>query len=576
MRTGRSGDNLPGGYNPFERASALSLDIPNAVLTASADIMKEGAMPPDLAIGFAFENWLARDALAKKRSGSFFTPVEIAKKLLEKGLGPLLERQTKDSVLSLRIIDPACGPGVFLAQAFYMIEERAVALGHPPGIELKKEIFANCIFGIDRNPNAVAAAQLSLDSICQGAIAKLNCIDSLLGTLPFKEGFFDAVIGNPPWGQKAIQFSKSEKQNLKNRFSVAVGALDPFTMFTELAVRLVKRKGIVAFVLPDVLLLKNHQPTRDFLLENTAMQYIASIGKAFPGVNLDCILLAVEKCTPPSTNHLIEIEEKGGPLPPVEQDLFCRLDAHKFNIYMTREKFDLVSRLRERGTVGDLFSAHEGVHTGNARSELFVTQAGESNPSKKCSTTPTYLRPVLVAGKEVEASTISWAGTYLVTKKDHLKKGQYANLGKEEWYSAHKILIRRTGDKVIAAVDTTGLYASNNFFVMLPKTPFSLQALWGVSALLNSRLMTWFFRAVQPRTKKLFAELKICHLHRFPFPIAPLRGPTADRAKAMRQLERLGSLALAGRSTNLLEAAVEQIYELSDADRALIVGSESV
>src|SRR5262249_7502436 len=56
-----------------------------------------------------------------------------------------------------------------------------------------------------------------------------------------------------------------------------------------------------------------------------------------------------------------------------------------------------------------------------------------------------------------------------------------------------------------------------NFFVVFPKRSCSLN-LDGLCALLNSRFLTWYFRTIEPRQGRVFAELKIKHLTSFPLP----------------------------------------------------------
>ena len=59
-----------------------------------------------------------------------------------------------------------------------------------------------------------------------------------------------------------------------------------------------------------------------------------------------------------------------------------------------------------------------------------------------------------------------------------------------------KVLVRRTGDHVMAAVDEQGLYACNNFFLVFPSRECGLD-LHGLCALLNSHFMTWYFRCIE-------------------------------------------------------------------------------
>jgi len=100
------------------------------------------------------------------------------------------------------------------------------------------------------------------------------------------------------------------------------------------------------------------------------------------------------------------------------------------------------------------------------------------------------------------------------------REGEYANLGHPSYFEPPKVLVRRTGDFVMAVFDEDGFYVSNNLFVVLPRRPDSQPSLVVLTGLLNSRLMTWYFRTIQPRVGKVFAELKVNQLHQFPLPAA--------------------------------------------------------
>src|SRR5205823_2252944 len=57
----------------------------------------------------------------------------------------------------------------------------------------------------------------------------------------------------------------------------------------------------------------------------------------------------------------------------------------------------------------------------------------------------------------------------------------------------------------------------NNFFILFPRKSCGLD-LHGLCAILNSRFMTWYFRAIEPRQGRVFAEVKIKHINAFPLP----------------------------------------------------------
>ena len=106
--------------------------------------------------------------------------------------------------------------------------------------------------------------------------------------------------------------------------------------------------------------------------------------------------------------------------------------------------------------------------------------------------------------------------------------------------------MQRTGDRIIAAVDRDNRFASNNFFVIFPSRTSAL-GLDGLCALLNSGLMTWYFRTIEPREGRAFAEVKIKHLEQFPLPLSNEGSPLDGKG--------LSRLHILGRERNELAAA---------------------
>lgn len=206
---------------------------------------------------------------------------------------------------------------------------------------------------------------------------------------------------------------------------------------------------------------------------------------------------------------------------------------------------------------------HEGVHSGNVRAQLFVDEKGQG-PSRR----------LIVGGREITPYALSWAGKWLNLDPSAIDRdaGAYANLGRSEWHGRNKIVVRRTGDRVMAAFDPHGFYVSNNLFVLLDtrfaaREPLAVRYRQAVVALLNSRFMTWYFRTIQPRKGKLFAELKLVHLRDFPMP----------RPERWREVEeRLAQLAEHGLRQGTeavrdeVNALVESAFDFSPAEREMI------
>jgi tRNA1(Val) A37 N6-methylase TrmN6 len=495
--------------------------LPVAGLPADllADIEAElRACPGDPAApGRVYEARLAADRTARRAAGAYYTPPALIDFAVDRALAGLPP--------DAPIIDPSCGAGAFLLAA------------HRRG-------FTN-LHGLDLDPIAAAVCRLSLALAgWEGDTPRVG--NALSPQRNSDELRFSAVIGNPPWGQKGLKYTRAEAADLRARFVTARGVLDPFKLFVERAHELLVPGGRWAFVLPDIILLKNEQPVRDLILAGSAIEHIAHLTTPFPGVNLDAVII-VGRRTPegPPADHRVMVWHGLGATPTrsVAQATFAELDEHRFNLYLDEPALALLRKLSAGPRLGERFEVHEGVHSGNARARLFL----DAPHGDTCA-------PLIAGGDEVAPFAITWAGRWLDRDPAAIgrDRGGYANLGRAAWHTVPKLLVRRTGDRVIAAFDGEGRFASNNLFLVLPRAGAGadIAELRGLEALLNSRLSTWFFRAIQPRTGRLFAELKIKHLSAFPLP------------------GELAALAAVPRAE--LDAAVARMFGLNEAEQALV------
>ena len=116
------------------------------------------------------------NANERKSSGSYYTPDSLVQSLIETALNPVIEQKLKENpndpetaLLSLKVIDPACGSGHFLLAAARriaaVIMEQKAYLGAPANVEYRKtlhEVISHCIYGVDLNPMAVELARMAL------------------------------------------------------------------------------------------------------------------------------------------------------------------------------------------------------------------------------------------------------------------------------------------------------------------------------------------------------------------------------------------------------------------------------
>ncbi|MHC5051135.1 MAG: Eco57I restriction-modification methylase domain-containing protein, partial [Planctomycetota bacterium] len=193
-----------------------------------------------------------------------YTPAPLAAEVVRRTLAPLAGRA------GLRILDPACGDGVFLREACRHVDPR-------------------CIVGMDIDAAAVARARRELPG------ADLRVGDALRHD--WRERF-DAVIGNPPWvswsGRHARPLAERDRRYYTARFETFAGWPSLHGLFLELAVRLAR--GRVGLLLPgQVCELAGYGPVRAFVRRHCRVAAVLDCGEeSFAGVTQPCCALFLE------------------------------------------------------------------------------------------------------------------------------------------------------------------------------------------------------------------------------------------------------------------------------------------
>jgi len=194
----------------------------------------------------------------RKTTGSFYTPPELVNELIESALIPVVRQRltaaaaadkrdggTKHqhaALLSLRIIDVACGSGhMLLAAARHVGKELArLRTGEdepaPERVrEAIRDVISHCIYGVDRNPLAVDLCRVALwlESHTAGKPLtfldhRIRCGDSLVGAFNvgvLSQGIPDKAF-DPCEGDNKSTARDATKQNREERR----GAQDLFAL----------------------------------------------------------------------------------------------------------------------------------------------------------------------------------------------------------------------------------------------------------------------------------------------------------------------------------------------------------
>ena len=115
---------------------------------------------------------------ARKLTGSYYTPDSLVQELIKSALEPVIAQTAQahpanpvQALLELTVCDPACGSGHFLLAAARRLADevaklRAAAVGGAPTPSdyrhALRDVVGHCIYGVDKNPMAIALAKTAL------------------------------------------------------------------------------------------------------------------------------------------------------------------------------------------------------------------------------------------------------------------------------------------------------------------------------------------------------------------------------------------------------------------------------
>lgn len=144
---------------------------------------------------FCFAGGAEARGNARKTSGSYYTPDSLVQTLLDSTLDPVLSQAEAaggaEAILTLSVIDPACGSGHFLLGAARRMASRIALLRDseaPDYPAAMRDVASHCIHGVDRNPMAVELAKVAMwiETVEPGKPltfldSNIRCGDSLIG-----------------------------------------------------------------------------------------------------------------------------------------------------------------------------------------------------------------------------------------------------------------------------------------------------------------------------------------------------------------------------------------------------------
>ena len=483
-----------GSLNEQIQQELAEMDLGEAPFEVLSDVY-ESYLARKLIPNSAGELEYSPESQHRKGKGIYYTPEYVVRHIVDRTLGKYL--RGAEDIRHLRILDPACGSGCFLAYAFDVLAEFYTSHDTHAGFRWLSFILENHLYGVDTDSDAVdiTSAILTLKALeCAGAapteIPKPNIKlgnflvpNSHPGFSDWEAGMsdilddggFTMILGNPPYGARLTQ---AERKAIKSDYETYRSS-DSSSLFIEKAVKALQDDGILGFIVPKSLsYVVSWQPIRKFLLDECRIAEIADARKAFKGVLLEQMVIIAQKRGKPNIPTVVSI------LRPDHSVVSHRIDRsdlspERFSIWFSDRRIrDIVDRIWEKSVpLGHVAEIWNGL---NIQGQLTFLDKPDSEHDTPC-----------LRGKNIQRYHIRPDIQYV--KMTDVVKHHHGSL---EPFRRPRIIVQdivahiynpRPHIKLTATMDKSALNV--NTLTNIASSQYHPEYLCGI---LNSRLISWY------------------------------------------------------------------------------------
>ena len=243
-----------------------------------------------------------RIALVKKPENAdrdiVTTPTYIIRDILRQTVLPKVKGKTDSEILSLKFADIACGSGAFLLELFQLLNDTLIDVylhndktkliqtgvdNYKLPFDLKKKILLSCIYGADKDYNAVEAAKFGLllkvlegenidsannrkpilpdlssnifygNSLLSSVDVRDEEAELVINPFDFGELKFDVIVGNPPYmkSEDMKNITPLELPVYKKTYNSAYKQFDKYFLFVERGLKLLAEDGFLGYIVPS-------------------------------------------------------------------------------------------------------------------------------------------------------------------------------------------------------------------------------------------------------------------------------------------------------------------------------------
>ena len=323
---------------------------------------------------------------------------------------------------------------------------------------------------------------------------------------------FDIVIGNPPYityrGKEKNSISDSELNNLIATYThSAEYKVNSYALFTEAGINILNNQGTISYIIPGTILQNDYlKKIREFLIcRNQIKEIVSFSNKVFNAVT-DSIILRCKKGGVENNTMLFK-RVSDLSLVPIEEKEFVTGEWNNSNkLYVidlksTSTDSSIFSKMEASGMkVEDYYKVYVGIVAKGIKQFLSNTQ-------------DTIYHKKYLQGKHIAPYQIVFKSVYI----NFIPELLHSNTDQSVYEQKEKILVRKTGNILMASLDREQYYTDQSLYnlYLKPNKRYSNRVLL---AILNSKLLNYYYNKKLITNADVFPYIKGVHLKMFPLP----------------------------------------------------------
>ena len=472
----------------------------------------------------------------------------------------------REAVRNIKIVDPACGSGAFLITAFeyllsynkYLDEKIFDLTGTQDLFENRtKEILQKNIYGVDLNRESIEITKLSLwlktadkDKTLATLENNIKCGNSLIddpeiaGELAFnwekefsevfKNGGFDIIIGNPPYG---VNFDEKTKKYLIE-FDNLVPDYEIYIYFISLYKKILKVKGHLSYIFPNTFLSTLFgKKYRESLIQKISLTEIVDLSNdnTFVDASVRTIIFSFRNDIEDFIVKFSKIENKKIYIFEKYQknEILEKVENISSLFFQNRKEKNIIEKIKENKSIKDFFEVSQGLipydkYRGHDEYTI-KNRIWHSNIQKD----ETYKKEL--KGEDVKQYIINWNGELWISYGEWLAAPR-----EQKFFVTERVLIREiTKDRLYACYTEKEFYNTPSLINIIDEK--SILNLKYILTLINSKLLGWYHNKTSPKANKgLFPKILVNDVRNLPIVEITLneQQPFIEKADKMLALNK--------------------------------------